>query len=132
MEKLIHRLSPLPNRAGFTLTEVIIVLVIMSVLSAIAIQRVLTLDSTATRKALECAVSELNTRECLTWTLLKTSTGELVNDTQVFAAVDTDLGAEYRWVSRTAGGGTLRFKENEVQLVRVHSSNTQSANWRMQ
>jgi prepilin-type N-terminal cleavage/methylation domain-containing protein len=91
MEKPIHRLSPLSNRAGFTLTEVIIVLVIMSVLSAIAIQRILTLDSTATRKAFECAVSELNTRECLTWTLLKTSTGELIDDSRVYAAVDTDL-----------------------------------------
>lgn len=132
MEKPIHRLSPLSNRAGFTLTEVIIVLVIMSVLSAIAIQRILTLDSTATRKAFECAVSELNTRECLTWTLLKTSTGELIDDSRVYAAVDTDLGTEYRWVSKTPGGGTLRFKENAVQLTRVHSSNTQSANWRMQ
>ena len=132
MEKLIHRSSPLSNRAGFTLTEVIIVLVIMSVLSSVAIQRILTLDSTATQKSFDCAVSELNTRECLTWTLLKTSTTGLIDDGQVYAAVDTDLGAEYRWISRTPGGGTLRFKEHEVQLARVHSSNTQSATWRMQ
>jgi prepilin-type N-terminal cleavage/methylation domain-containing protein len=132
MTKPNHPSTLLINRNGFTLIEIIVVLVILSVLGAIAIPRVLTLESAAAQKSIECAVSELNTRECMTWTLLKTSTSDVIDDTQVYARVDTNLGAEYRWSSKTADGGTLRFKEKEVQLARTRSSNMQSANWRMQ
>ena len=90
----------------------------MSVLGSIAVQKVIALDSSAIQKSLECAVTELNSRECLTWARVKTSTSSWVNDAQLFSEVETNLGSEYTWGSKAPDGGTLHFKGQEVQLER--------------
>jgi prepilin-type N-terminal cleavage/methylation domain-containing protein len=131
MNKLTHRSTPLSNRNGFTLIEIIVVLVIMSVLGSFAIQRVLALDSSAIQKSLECAVTELNSRECLTWARVKTSTSSWVNDAQVFAGYDTNLGSGYKWGLKAPDGGTLSFKGQEVKLERSPSTYSESGIWRM-
>jgi prepilin-type N-terminal cleavage/methylation domain-containing protein len=131
MTKLNHHSTPIVNRNGFTLIEIIVVLVIMSVLCSIAVQRVIALDSVATQRSFECAVTELNSRECLTWSRVKTSTSSWVNDAQVFAEYDTDLGSEYTWGSKAPDGGTLSFKGQEVILERSPSTYSESGSWRM-
>jgi prepilin-type N-terminal cleavage/methylation domain-containing protein len=131
MKKLIYRSTSLSNRSGFTLTEIVVVLVIMSVLCSIVVQRVIALDSSATQKSLDCAVTELNSRECLTWARVKTSTSSWVSDAQVFAGYDTNLGSEYSWGSKAPDGGTLSFKGQEVKLERSPSTSSESGNWRM-
>jgi len=123
---------PLPNCNGFTLVEVIVVLVIMSVLGSIAVQKVIALDSVATQKSFDCAVNELNSRECLTWARVKTSTSSWVNDAQVVAGYDTNLGPEYKWGSKAPDGGTLSFKGQEVKLERSPSTFSESGSWKME
>jgi prepilin-type N-terminal cleavage/methylation domain-containing protein len=131
MTKLNHRSTPLLNRDGFTLIEIIVVLVILSVLCSIAVQRVIALDSVATQRFLECAVTELNSRECLTWAQVKTSPSSWVNDAKVFAGYDANLGPEYKWGSKTPDGGTLNFKGQEVKLERSPSTSSESGSWKM-
>lgn len=131
MAKQNHPSASQTNGNGFTLPEVIIVLIIMSVLGFLVVHKVLTLDSATTQKSFEYAVSELNSRESLTWSRIRTATGSGVNDDQVFAELDTNLGSEYRWSYKTPDGGTLRFKEHEVQLGRTHASSSQPGSWKI-
>ena len=55
----------LSNRRGFTLLELIAVMLIMGVLGALAVPRYIELDATATIRSIDAAVSELNGRESL-------------------------------------------------------------------
>jgi prepilin-type N-terminal cleavage/methylation domain-containing protein len=113
------------SHSGFTLIEIIVVLVIMSVLCSIAVQRVIALDSVATQRSFECAVTELNSRECLTWSRVKTSNSNWVGDAQLFSEFNIDLGSEYSWGSK-AHGGTLSLKGQEVILERSPSTYSES------
>jgi prepilin-type N-terminal cleavage/methylation domain-containing protein len=131
MIKLNHHSPPLPNRDGFTLIEIIVVLVILSVLGSIAVQRVIALDSSAIQKSFECAVTELNGRECLTWARVKTSPSSWVSDAQLFSEFNTNLGSEYKWGSKAPDGGTLSFKGQGVGLERSPSTSSESGSWRI-
>jgi prepilin-type N-terminal cleavage/methylation domain-containing protein len=131
MKKLNHHSTLVISHSGFTLIEIIVVLVIMSVLCSIAVQRVIALDSVATQRSFECAVTELNSRECLTWSRVKTSNSNWVGDAQLFSEFNIDLGSEYSWGSKALDGGTLSLKGQEVILERSPSTYSESGIWRM-
>lgn len=131
MTKQNHHSTPLINRSGYTLIEVIVVLVIMSVLCSIAVQKVIALDSVATQRFVECAVTELNSREGLTWAQVKTSPSSWVSDAKLFSDFNTNLGPEYQWGSKAPDGGTLSFKEQEVKLERSPSTSSESGSWKV-
>ena len=63
------------SQSGFTLVEIIAVLVILSVLASVAIPRFFDLEANANERALDAAIGELNGRENMIWAQLKISEG---------------------------------------------------------
>lgn len=105
----------LEKNEGFTLIELVSVLVIISVLSAVLVPRFLNVDATSKLRAIDVGVADLNGRETLTWAMVKLSVTGYLNDQQVWDQLKISpglsLGSDYSWdAPPTITGGTLRFR----------------------
>jgi prepilin-type N-terminal cleavage/methylation domain-containing protein len=131
VKKIIHRNGTQAfNQQGFTLIELLSVMVIMSVLASVTVQRFELLSDTTTHQALKAAISELDIRETLTWTNMKLSVDGWTKDADVFAELNTNLGADYYWDPEASiSGGRLHFRTESVDLVRSPSTQLSSGHW---
>ena len=66
--------NPLRNQKGFTLIEIIAVLIILGILAAVAIPKYFELQDDAAKAALKRAVAELSARDNLAWAKYKSGT----------------------------------------------------------
>ena len=118
----------LSNRQGFTLIELIAVLLLLSILGALAIPRFIDLDAAADMRVLDAAISELNGRESLVWPEIKTTIeyDPVTGDDEVWTRMKNDknltypdLGDAYWWATLPdKSGGGLMFRESpEVTLI---------------
>lgn len=125
------------NKQGFTLIEIMAVLVIMGVMASVAVSKINDISGTAELRALETGIAELNAREMLYWTNAKFAPGGWSangGDTFVWTTMmvmNTDVGSQYSW---TAGpdrlaGGTLSFGSQAIPLNRAVSTNIAAARW---
>ena len=119
----------LNGSAGFTLIEIIGVMVIVGVLTSMSAAKVLDADDTAKRKAMVAAVADLNSRERLTWAKVKLTSTNWLNDAQVFTLLDTHIGPDYHWNSISPTGGSLQFKDLTASLKRTVSTTSYPGFW---
>ena len=118
------------NERGFTLVEVIAVMVILGVLSTLAIPRYIDLEISTKKKAIEKAISEINSRENLIWAKQKISITGYDDDQKIRDAINYDLGSDYLWaVGPGKLGGTIEFKGLSADLSRIPSTPSQPAVW---
>jgi len=129
--------SFLKNKQGFTLIEILAVLVIMGVMASVAVSKINDISGTAELRALETGISELNVRETLTWTNAKfapgggwSGNGGDAGAGGVWTNMNTVLGSEYSWTAPpNPGGGELNFGSQSINLNREASTNIKSARW---
>ncbi|MFT6179348.1 MAG: prepilin-type N-terminal cleavage/methylation domain-containing protein [Akkermansiaceae bacterium] len=130
--KILPQLKSLTKKTkkGFTLIEVIAVLVLLGILAAIAVPKYVDMAENARNRAIDAGVSELNGRESLTWSNVKLSQAGWVDDATTFALVDTDLEGDYSYnVAATVAGATLEFQTATVPLTRTASTDTSPGRW---
>jgi prepilin-type N-terminal cleavage/methylation domain-containing protein len=119
------------NQKGFTLIEIIAVLVILGLLAAIAVPRYIDLESNAKQKTVDTLKAEINGREALTWANHKISASGFVSDEKIFGDLNFDFDPNYQWNpgDPKLSGGTLKFKGEFFTFSRTASTRLNSAVW---
>ena len=119
------------TQKGFTLIELMSVLVIMGVIFSVAIKKFDLLTDNASITALNIGVRELNTQESLIWIKMKLSDTGWTADLDVYnAVVGESLSAGYSWnPDPNLSGGTLHYKSQSVALIRNKSSGKTPGSW---
>ena len=126
----INYSSRIHEERGYTLIEIILVLVMLSILASIAVPQMIDLEKNATQKAIQTIIPELNSREILMWAKIKNSKWGWNDDETLFSQSDYNLGPDYQWKSSAEiDGGKLYFKGEEIKLDRTASTALSPGIW---
>jgi prepilin-type N-terminal cleavage/methylation domain-containing protein len=112
------------NQKGFTFIEIIVVLVILTILLAVAIPRYFGLPQDAAESTLKSAVAELNAREKLAWA--KNRVDKVEYDV-------TDIISDLRHFTVNGSDGNYQISSDEhsrkANVTRTLPSDEASGHW---
>ena len=119
------------NQKGFTLIELVSVMIIMGVVASVSIQKFDIVSNTANERALITGIKELNVRESLVWSNMKISEDGYTKDEDLWSLMQTDLDGYYWGTGQPTrvGGGTLSFKTASKTLSRQQSTLSAAGKW---
>jgi prepilin-type N-terminal cleavage/methylation domain-containing protein len=133
MKKLIR------NQKGFTLIEIVAVLVILGVISAMAIPKYLDMGREAIMKTASAAIFELNTREKMKLVEWKLKDGQgsypapgataTDKNGNTVNGPDTKLGNDWNNNSAIMSGQTILFQGKQVTFTRNAPSDQSHEPW---
>ena len=130
----MNRVLTLSEEKGFTLIELMAMMVIIGVLASVAVKKYTNINNSAELRAIEAGISELNSRETLTWANLIIAQGKYPGDEAIWAMMTTytDIGSSYHWDSGPDkdSGGHLSFGSQTVSLIREASTLQVAGKWR--
>jgi len=128
------RLIDVSEEKGFTLIELMAILVIIGVMASVAVKKYNNISVSAELRAIEVGISELNSRETLTWANLIINQGNYPGDDAIWALMTTytDIGPSYHWDSGPDKdtGGQISFGSQTVSLIRQASTKQVAGKWR--
>ena len=119
------------DQSGFTVIEIISVMVILSVFTTVVVAKSGDFSEAARQTLMTRGVRELNTREMITWSKKKLSNIGYTTDLDIFNAVDTNLGTDFKWAAGPGvTGGTLRYQQTSIDLTRTASTVSSIGLWK--
>jgi len=127
--------NPLRNQQGFTLIEIIAVLIILGILTAVVVPRYIDSVVSSKKRGLEAAVAELNRRECQVWAQTKisnsgTTTAVMTSITHTDPNSQLYLGKDFTWIGNPDGGNAvLDFQGQTAAVNRTPETDTKPAVW---
>lgn len=130
------RLIDVSEEKGFTLIELMAMLVIIGVMTSVVAKKYNNISASAELRAIEAGISELNSRETLTWANLIINQGNYPGDEAIWAVMTastyTDIGSSYHWDNGPDKdtGGQLSFGSQTISLIREASTLQVAARWR--
>jgi prepilin-type N-terminal cleavage/methylation domain-containing protein len=108
------------NQKGFTLIEIIAVLVILSILAAAAVPKYISLQEEARNNAAQAAIAEVKARANQYYALKTLRTGEAPTPTQVMDSVTTtpDVGNDFTVAAENASSN-IKITVSAVKGVTI-------------
>ena len=115
------------NEKGFTLIEIICIMVIMSMMVIVILPRMNYLSDSARKQVAKTITIELGSREMAAWVFTHLDYG-FKSDEQVFDKVDHQLDG-CTWNSIDISGGILQYEKIVMHLNRRPASFDTPARW---
>ena len=113
------------NQNGFTLVEIIAVLLIMGIMVSIGTYKLIGTSVNAEDSVLTSIIISLNEKELEAWTNLKLSTG-WTSDEDVYNNLKI---LDYNWQSKNQDGGIIMIGEKSFSLKRIGSAINAYGKW---
>lgn len=104
------------NENGFTLIEIIAVLVILGIIAAVAIPRYVSLMDQSRISTAQMAIAELKSRAAATYAkLLMSNNGSDPGMPAVQSSINTDVGSDFSGITMSAGNSNIVFTVSNVK-----------------